>query len=94
MHFLGGFWIASLFLWAVFFSGFFPKVKKSFAFLAALLLTCVIAFGWEFYETEFGITFTTAKNYWSDTVSDMFTSFSGSLFSVLCIKNILRKTPQ
>lgn len=86
VHFWGGFWVALLALWLVFFSGYFDLARRRYRtfFYTALAVTAVVALGWEVFEVKFNIMLI-PDNYGRDTVSDvvlgLLGGFSASVYA-------------
>lgn len=81
MHFLGGAWVASIFLWFYFFSGLLtPKNRSKKDFVIITILSIVfIGFAWELFELLFGITSLGSSEYVSDTTLDIILDTIGAL---------------
>lgn len=72
-HFLLGLWIAMSFLWLFFQFGFVNIIKnsKNNNLKIALLSSFFIGIAWEIFEYHFGISFVSAPNYLTDTITDI-----------------------
>ena len=73
MHGLGGAWAALVLLWVSRWS----KFTFNSSLLVVLAGALIIGSGWEIYELTFGLTFTTARNYYSDTTLDLIMDLVG-----------------
>ncbi len=85
MHFLGGFWAATFFLWIYFYSDFFAPQKRSFShFLTiAILGLAFVAVSWEVYELILGEARFNAAGYALDTTMDIIMDTLGGLTACL-----------
>jgi hypothetical protein len=80
LHFLGGAFVSSLFLWVFFFSGFFAPAKRNFRkfFLISTLSILFVAVVWEIYELILGEATFAKSEYPFDTSLDFFMDFLGA----------------
>lgn len=79
MHFLGGFWVALALLWIVHFSGAarFDGAGFRYFFYPAIIITLIVAVGWEVFEYIFRLT-QMGNNYGRDTVGDILMGLLGA----------------
>lgn len=83
MHFLGGFWVASVCLW-IFYGNYLFKVSKPSrvrVFAAAILFSIVMGVAWEVFELATDIIL--FPEYIPDSVLDMVMDIVGGFFAYL-----------
>lgn len=85
VHFLGGAWVAVLFLWLYFYSGFFePKNRKLKDFLIVSILSVIfVGVLWEMFELLVGSTDVNDLEYSFDTSLDIVMDTLGAISACL-----------
>jgi len=80
MHFIGGFTVAFIGLWAWFASGLFGRLvpSKKEAFVAAVVFALLAGIWWEFFEYAYGIA-RPIGSYPLDTFHDVLADFLGGI---------------
>lgn len=81
MHFLGGAFVVSFFIWLYFYSNFFKpgqRKLKDFLFISFLSLAFV-AVSWESYEVLLGEAKIQGVNYFFDTTMDLIMDCLGGI---------------
>lgn len=85
VHFLGGAWVAMLFLWLYFYSGFFapPNRKLKNFLLISILSVIFVGILWEMFELFVGATDVSDLEYPFDTSLDIVMDTLGAISACL-----------
>lgn len=91
MHYLGGFWVAIVFLWLYYYSGLFenPKGSNLRILLLAFLSALVIGILWEVFEYQTGMIFWPEDK--TDSYMDLVFDLLGSLSAYLFVSKMRMK---
>lgn len=80
MHFIGGLFVGSFFLWFWFYSGYFRNLKfwQNKKFLCIFLSTLTVVILWEIFEYSLGLN-KSPEGYVLDTAVDMILGILGAI---------------
>jgi hypothetical protein len=88
MHFLGGFWVALLAYWFMYYSGYIPKpISKKYLFVYLITGTLVIGALWEVFEYLLSATDVLAAAYAEDTILDFIMDTIGAIVAYFLVLN-------